>query len=184
MRSWVLSLCSILVGSGSVFASGLTASLQCSQALCLKSLKFGIRDIYNCTDLVCHIPTVLTISDSAWYYTNPITENSGGTLFKCKLTLLTLYTKITPFANEWDLLVILWEKCIIFPVFKREKKECQAMFPGKFFSVTQKVSSRIISFCSYFPPTPSSTAGVKSCPFATSHEFAIYYMHMYMCIHI
>lgn len=70
---------------------------------------------------------------------------------------------------------IMRKKCIIFPVFKSRKKEYQAVFPGKFFSVTQKVSSRIISFCSYqiFAPALSSTAGTKSCLSATSFEFAV-----------
>lgn len=70
VKSWVLPLCSILIDVWSVFISELTFWLQSSQALCLKSLKFGMRIFYNCTDLVSHISIVLTISDSIFYDTN------------------------------------------------------------------------------------------------------------------
>ena len=148
VKSWVLPLCSILIDVWSVFISELTFWLQSSQALCLKSLKFGMRTFYNCTDLVSHISIVLTISDSIFYDTNSC-KRKFWKLFKCKQPVNFIY-RVTSLASEWDLWMILWEKkCIIFPVFKSRKKEYQAVFPGRFFSVTQKVSSRIISFCSY-----------------------------------
>lgn len=105
VKSWV-PLCSILIDVWSGFISELTFWLQSSQALCLKSLKFGMRIFYNCTDLVSHISILLTISDSICYDTNSC-KRKFWKLFKCKQPVNFIY-RITSLASEWDLWMILW----------------------------------------------------------------------------
>lgn len=172
VKSWDLPLC--LVDVWSAFLSHLTSWLLSSQALCLKSLIFGTKAFFNYIAVFRHVLMILTIALFCfilfWQFLIllTITQISTAGNYRGMMLLICwfLYTKsfllLVNGIYRW-----YYEKSVLFfPVFIWGKKASHT-FPGRFFSITQKVSSKIISFLLLSGTSPAIrlVAGFQSCPF-------------------
>lgn len=184
VKSWVLPLCSILIDVWSVFISELTFWLQSSQALCLKSLKFGMRIFYNCTDL-SHISIVLTISGYYFFAMTqiPVRENSENSSSINNLLILYKNSLSCQWMGSVD--DIMRKKMHYFPVFKSRKKDAPSCVSWKILSVTQKfpLESFLFALIKYLPLLSVQQLGLNLV-FLLLHLSLLFNICTCICMHI